>query len=81
MPNFLLPSERQGTNARWKSADGDAARRVVLIAILARRYMAPTGRGVARATAQPTLTLGAPATSTRSKSRCSSDLPPKLWTG
>ena len=67
MPNFLLLSERHGTIAWWKGADGDAAHRVVLIAIPVRRSMEPTGHGAASAIGQPIPTLGVPATTTLSR--------------
>ena len=52
---------------RWENADGDAARPVVPTAILVRRSMEPTGRGVASAIGQPIPTVGVPTTTTLNK--------------
>ena len=67
MPAFRLVSAQHGIIAWSKIADGDAARLVVLIAILVHRSMEPTGRGAASNIGQPIPTLGVQATITLSK--------------
>ena len=67
MPTFRLVSAQHGIIARWKNADGDTARRVVPIAILVRRSMEPTGRGVASNIGRPIPTAGVRATITLSE--------------
>ena len=62
MPTSRLVSERRGIIAWWEIADRDPARVVVPTAILARRSMAPTGRGAASNIGQPIPTVGVPAT-------------------
>ena len=47
MPASQLVSAQHGIIAWWKIADGGAARLAVLIAILVRRSMEPTGHGAA----------------------------------
>jgi hypothetical protein len=64
MPTCRLVSERRGIIAWWKIADGGAARLAVLIAILVRRSMEPTGRGAASNIGQPIPTVGVLATTT-----------------
>src|SRR5450631_1281807 len=67
MPASRLVSAENGIIARWKNADGDAARLVVQIAILVRRSTALTGRGVASNIGRPIPTHGAQATTTLSE--------------
>ena len=67
MPTSQLVSERRGIIAWWKIAEGGAARLAVLIAILVRRSMEPTGRGAASNIGQPILTVGVQATTTLSE--------------
>ena len=64
MPASRLVSARHGIIAWSKNADGDAARPVVPIAILVRRYTEPTGRGAASNIGQPIPTVGVLATTT-----------------
>ena len=67
MPTSQLVSAQHGIIAWSKNADGDTARPVVQTAILARRSMAPTGRGAASNIGQPIPTVGVPATTTLSE--------------
>ena len=60
-------SARHGIIAWLKNADGDIAGLVVQTAILVRRSMEPTGRGVASNIGQPIPTLGVRATTTLSE--------------
>ena len=60
-------SARHGIIAWPKNADGDTAGVVVQTATLVRRFMEPTGRGVASNIGQPIPTLGVQATITLSK--------------
>jgi hypothetical protein len=64
MPASPSVSAQHGIIAWLKNADGDTARLVVQTAILVRRSMEPTGRGVASNIGQPIPTLGVPATTT-----------------
>jgi hypothetical protein len=64
MPASQLVSARHGIIVWSKNADGDTARLVVQTAILVRRSMEPTGRGVASNIGQPIPTLGVQATTT-----------------
>ena len=64
MPASQLVSAQHGIIAWWKIADGGAARLAVLIAILVRRSMEPTGRGAASDIGQPIPTVGVLATTT-----------------
>ena len=66
MPASQLVSAQHGIIAWSKNADGDTAGLVVQTAILVRRSMEPTGRGVASNIGQPIPTLGGPATTTLS---------------
>ena len=67
MPTSQLVSAQHGIIAWSKNADGDTARPVVQTAILARRSMAPTGRGAASNIGQPIPTPGVRATTTLSE--------------
>src|SRR5437660_1291463 len=77
MPTSRLVSERRGIIAWWKTADGGPARLAVLIAILVRRSMAPTGRGAASNIGQPIPTVGVPATTTLSEGYCAHSIDPE----
>ena len=67
MPASQLVSAQYGIIASSKNADGDIAELVVQTAILVRRSMEPTGRGVASAIGQPIPTVGVPTTTTLNK--------------
>ena len=58
---------QHGIIARSKNADGDTAGLVVQTAILVRRFMEPTGRGVASNIGPLIPTLGVQATTTLSE--------------
>jgi hypothetical protein len=70
MPTSRSVRERRGIIALWEIADRDLARLAVLIAILARRSMEPTGRGAASNIGQRIPILGVLATTTPSKGHC-----------
>jgi hypothetical protein len=72
MPASQSVSAQHGIIAWWKNADGDTAELVVQTAILVRRYMEPTGRGVANNIGQPIPTAGVRATTTLSEAIVSS---------
>jgi hypothetical protein len=67
MPSSPLVSARRGIIAWRKNVDGDTAGLVVQTAILVRRCMAPTDRGVASNIGRPIPTVGGPATTTQSE--------------
>ena len=67
MPASQLVSAQHGIIAWSKNADGDTAGLAVQAAILVRRSMEPTGRGVASNIGRPIPTLGVPATTTLSE--------------
>ncbi len=67
MPAFQLVSAQHGIIAWSENADGDTARLVVQTAILVRRSMEPTDRGVASNIGQPIPMVGGQATITLSE--------------